>query len=46
MFTGLRLTGGTVLCLWARNFILCLILVQPKKTGNHPDMTENILTGT
>ena len=25
---------------------LCLILVQPRKTGNNPDMTEKLLTGT
>ena len=36
-----RLTGVTVLCPWARLFILCLILlVQPK----HPDMTGKLLT--
>ena len=29
----LRFTGGTVLCLLARHFILCLILVQPRWTG-------------
>ena len=23
----------------------CLVLVQPRKTGNHPDMTEKLLTG-
>ena len=23
-----------------------LVLVQPRKTGNHPDMTEKLLTGT
>ena len=28
----------------ARHFILCLVLVKPKKT--HPDMTEKLLTGT
>ena len=26
--------------------ILCLVLVQPKKTGKRPDMTEKLLTGT
>ena len=26
---GWRLTGGTVLCPWARHFILCLVLVNP-----------------
>ena len=36
----LRLTGVTVLCPCARHFINCLVLVQPRKTGNHPDMTE------
>ena len=23
-----------------------LVLVQPRKTGSHPDMTETLLTGT
>ena len=32
-------SGGTVLCAQARH-ILCLVLVQPRKT--HPDMTENV----
>ena len=32
------LTGGTALCLWARHFILCLVLVQPRKTL--PDITD------
>ena len=41
---GLSLTGGTVLCPWARHFILCLVLVQPRKT--FPDITETLLTGT
>ena len=31
------------LCPWARHFILCLVLVQPRKMG-HPDMTEKLLT--
>ena len=26
-----------------KNVILCLVLVQPRKTGNHPDMTETSL---
>ena len=43
---GSGLTGGTVLCPWARQFIPCLVLVQPRKTGNCLDMTENLLTGT
>ena len=38
------LNGGTVLWTWARHLSLCLVLVQPRKT--HPDMTEQILTGT
>ena len=41
-----RLTGGTVLCPWARRFTLCLVLVQPRKTGNFPDMTERLLMET
>ena len=28
------------LCKTVRNFILFLVLVQPRKTGNCPDMTE------
>ena len=28
------------------HFIHCLILVQPRKIGNSPDMTESFLTGT
>ena len=27
-------------------FILCLVLVQPRKTGKRPDMTDKLLTGT
>ena len=42
---GLRLTRGTALCPCAKHFILCLVLVQHRKTGYHPDMTENSLTG-
>ena len=38
---GSSLTGGTAMCPWARPFILCLVLVQHKKT--HPDMTEKIV---
>ena len=41
---GTSFTAGTVLCPWAWHFILCLVLVQPWKT--HPNMTENLLTGT
>ena len=40
---GLSLIGGIALCPWARHFILCLVLVQPKKI--HPDMTEQLLLG-
>ena len=36
-----RLTAGAR----ARQFIRCLVQVQPRKTGNHPDMTEKLLTG-
>ena len=35
---GSSLAGCTVLCPWARHFILCLVLVQPRKT--HNDMAE------
>ena len=34
----------TVLCPWARHFILCFVLVQPRKI--RPDITEKLLTGT
>ena len=33
-------------CTFARHFIDCLVLVQPRKPGNCPDMTEKLLTGT
>ena len=39
---GLSLTGGTVLCPLARHYILCLVLVQPRKT--RLDITEKLLT--
>ena len=29
-----------MLCPLARHFFRCLVLVQPRKTGNCPDMTE------
>ena len=41
-----RITRVFVLCPWARHFIGCLILFQPRKTGNHPDMTRKLLTAT
>ena len=28
------------------DLILCLVLVRPRKTGKHPDVTGNSLTGT
>ena len=43
-FTSSSLTGGTALCHLARHLILCLVVVQPRKTC--PDMTEKLLTGT
>ena len=33
---GSRITGGTELCPWSRHFILCVVLIQPRKL---PDMT-------
>ena len=36
---GLSLTRGTVLYPCARHFILCVVLVQPRKTC--PDIAEN-----
>ena len=32
---GPSLAGGTALCHWARHFILCLVLVQPKDPSRH-----------
>ena len=32
-----------MLCPWANTF-LCLVLVQPRKMGKPPDMTEKVLT--
>ena len=40
---GLRLTRGIALCPLVRLFILCLVLVQPRKTC--PNMTEEWLPG-
>ena len=39
---GSSLTIGTVLCPWARNFVLCLVLIQPWK---RPYITEKLLIG-
>ena len=38
----MSLSGGTILCPYARHVILHLVLVQPRK---RPDMAENFLTG-
>ena len=35
-----------LLSLSKTNFILSLVLVQPRKTGKHPNMTKYLLTGT
>ena len=43
MVSGSRLTGGTAFSPWVRHFILCLVLVQPRKTENPPDITEKML---
>ena len=40
---GSSLTVDTTLCPWAKCFILCLVLVQSRKTW--PDMSEKVLTG-
>ena len=37
---GSSLIGGTALCPGARHVILCLVLVQPRKT--HPNMTKSV----
>ena len=39
----LKASRVTVLCSLLRYFIRCLILVQPRKTGNHSDVTEKLL---
>ena len=37
-----RLTWGTVMCTGARHYyILCLVLIQPRKTGNVPPWLKN-----
>ena len=41
---GSSFTAGTALCPLARHFILCIELVQPRKTC--PDITEKMFTGT
>ena len=41
---GSSLTNFTALHPWARHIILCLVLVQPKKTC--PDIIERLLNGT
>ena len=33
-------------CVLERHFICCLVLVQPRVTGNRPNMIEKSLTGT
>ena len=42
--------SSLALCCFLENplleHIICLVLVQPRKTGNCPDMTEKLLTGT
>ena len=42
MVAGSSLSETTELCLWARNFILCIVLVQPRKT--RPYLSEKMLT--
>ena len=37
-------TEDTVLCPLARHYILCLVLVQPRKTANSPNMTKKLFT--
>ena len=32
--------GGAVLCPWARQIILCLVLVQPRKIGYRSALTK------
>ena len=34
------------MCTLARHVILCLVMVQPRKTGNCLDMTEKKLPGS
>ena len=40
-----NVSGVLLRCLLARHFIRCLVLVIPSKTGNHPNMTEKLLSG-
>ena len=42
LYMVLSLTEGTALCPLVRCFILCLILVQPRKTC--PELTEKVFT--
>ena len=46
MNASLRLTGVTMLCPWARHIICCLVLVQPRKSGNGPNVTEKLFIRT
>ena len=41
-----RNSGDTALCPRARHFIRSLVLVQPRNSGNGPDLTEKLLTET
>ena len=41
----LRLSRITVFCPLARHIICSLVLLQTRKTGNCPDVTEKLLTG-
>ena len=43
--TSMRLTGGTVLCPWARHFILFLVLVHPRRQENVPTLQKNCWLG-
>ena len=38
--------NNAIKCRITQFFILCLVLVQPRKTRKHPDTAEKLLTGT
>ena len=44
--SSIRDSPETLCCVLEKDNVFCLILVQARKTENHPDMTEKLLTGT
>ena len=45
MVASSRFTRITVVCLWAKRLTRCLIMVQPRKTRNRPEMTKKCCLG-